>query len=643
MLHDEVTPSIRPGDDFYRFVNQKWLDTHPIPADKSRYAAFTVLDDETTERLRELLERPLADDDSHNTRLAKQFYQAAMDEAAVEKDSDQQVRAVAERVREISHPADIVRFVASAHGNGQKQLWRPILDVDDKDSSRMIMRFEQGGLGLPDRDYYFESGEKFEAVRQAYRSFLTALFDMMGLTDSASRAAHVWEIELSLAEASSTAVEQRDVDARYNKIPIGKLAESFPGFDWETYLELSGLERADAIVVSHLPFVSRAIQLMQTVDATVWADYLLAQTMIPRMMLLSRSYADLYMSFYGKTLSGAEQREARYKEVIRRAVSLLPDPLGEVYVRTYFDESAKRAMYDLVDRLQEALRRRIEKLDWMGEQTKQRALEKLETFLPLLGYPDTWRDYSELVLGEQYAVNYQAVVANEWRYDLSRLGATSDRHEWVTSPAVVNAFYWPNMNSITFPAAILQPPFFDAVGDFAANYGGIGAVIGHEITHGFDDTGSKYDETGNLVSWWSDDDRAEFDARAKQLEKQFDTYEVDGERVKGALTLGENIADLGGMLIAYDALRTLLDEQPELRVPRDGFTPEQRFFMAQARVWRTNIRPELALRFVMSDTHAPAEFRVNGVVPNIDGFYEAFDVRPGVALYTEPTRRVRIW
>jgi putative endopeptidase len=341
-------------------------------------------------------------------------------------------------------------------------------------------------------------------------------------------------------------------------------------------------------------------------------------------------------------LRGTTEQEPRYRRIIRGCMLTLPQPTGQLFVAAHFDETAKQEISDLVKRLQKAFASRIDKLEWMSEPTKAKAHEKLGTFLPLLGYPESWRDYSTLTLTGSYVENFLAVATEEWQRTVSRIDKPVDRKEWLMSPALVNAYYWPNTNGITFPAGILQPPFFDAKGDFASNYGSIGAVIGHEITHGFDDEGSKFDAYGNLTSWWTEDDRAAFDARADGLVKQFDQYEVAGRNVNGRLTLGENIADLGGIQVAYDAFRSKLDDDGSSEII-DGYTPEQRFFIGYARSWRESMRPEFSLQLLVSDPHAPDIFRVNGIVRNIDAFYEAFTIEANNTLYLESDNRVRIW
>jgi predicted metalloendopeptidase len=641
-LRDEVTPEINPGDDFYNYVNKKWRDANPIPADKSRYAAFTELDERVTEQLHALLTSDPTDNEAYESKLAQQYYTAGMDEAAIEKRGLDPVRPIIAEVEAIQSADDIKALVTKRHAEGRGLLWHLGLDVDEKDSEHYVMLLSQGGLLLPNRDYYFEKSEQFDKTRAAYKEFLAKVFELLGYDNTATRVEHVYAIEEKLAEASNTSIEDRDVEAIYNPFTFQELAEQFAGFDWASYRDDSNIAHMKGLVVNQPKFITGAIKLIDSEPVEAWRDYLIAHSVIPNLRLLSKEYENLHFGFFGTVLTGAQEQEARYKRIIRNLTGQLPQPAGRLYVEAHFDESAKAAITDLVTHIKAALGERIKRLDWMSDATKEKALEKLATFMPLLGYPDTWRSYEGLTLGGDYFENVFAVRAFEWQYDIARSAGPVDRKEWLMSPATVNAYYWPNTNGITFPAAILQPPFFDASGDFAQNYGAIGEVIGHELSHGFDDQGAMYDKVGNMNSWWTDADNKAFKKRTKALVEQFDSYEIDGQHVKGELTLGENIADLAGILIAYEALQRKLEELGE-RTELDGFTPEQRFFIAQARGWRLNIRPELALQFLVRDPHSPADLRVNGVITNVDAWYDTWGVKESDALYTPADKRVRIW
>jgi len=642
-LQDEVSPTINPGDNFYEYVNKKWCDANPIPADKSEHSEMSALDDHVTEHLYGLLRDTTAKEtDSANSYLARALYASGMDVDGIEARGLDPITPFIDEVDRVKEATDIHAIITKCHGSGRALLWRLGIDVDEKNSERYVITVGQGGLLLPNRDYYFEEGERFDAIRLAYKQFLAQVFTLLGKDDVDDRVEHVYTIEEALASASNTSTENRDVDALYNPMTFSEMAQQFDGFDWKQYQSETGLTNLSELIVHQPKFIAKAVQLLQSQNIASLQDYCIAHSVIPFMPHLAKKYADIHFAFYGTTLSGVEQQEERYKRVIHGVLSMLPDPVGQLYIGAYFDAASKAAIIDLVEHIQEALRVRILHLDWMSDETKKKALEKLDTFMPLLGYPDEWRSYESLELTNDYVQNILAIRKLDWLYDTSRVLKPVNRREWLMSPATVNAYYWSNTNGITFPAAILQPPAFDAKADFAANYGAIGMVIGHEITHGFDDKGSKYDKVGNLNSWWTDADRAAFDSRAQALAEQYGSYEINGKHVNGELTLGENIADLGGMLIAFDALQQKLEESGQTE-KIDGFTPEQRFFMAEARIWRTNMRPELSLQLLVGDTHSPAHLRVNAVVTNIDAWYEAWGVSTTSKMYKAPEARIRIW
>ncbi|MBW4061595.1 M13 family metallopeptidase [Candidatus Saccharibacteria bacterium] len=639
---DEITPTIKPGDDFNRYVNQRWLEANPIPANKARYGAFGELTDQNMERLKGLLEQPSVSDEAANLTLLKSYYRTAMDEADIEQYSPKIVADVASEVAALSDAASILDYITKIHASGQELLWTPFVDLDDKDSRRYVLRFAQGGLGLPDRDYYLEDSERFTEILAKYQAFLTSLFELLGQDDAQGRAKGVIQLETSLAEASMTATERRDPDATYNLFTPDSLAAAYPRVNWTQYFAAQGFGEAREVCISQTAFLTAALDLTAATAVSIWQDYLLVHTLLPIMNKLGRAFEDLAFDFYGRTLRGATEMEPRYRRIIGALMQILPEPTGQLFVETYFDESAKATIYDLVTHLQAAFKVRLANLPWMSDETKAKAAAKLATFLPLLGYPDKWRAYDGVNLTGSYVTDARALERFEWQRVVNRIDQPVDRREWLMSPVLVNAYYWPNTNGITFPAGILQPPFFDAGGDFAANYGSIGGIIGHELTHGFDDEGSKFDPDGNLKSWWTEADRKAFEERAARLVAQYNSYEVNGRHVNGELTLGENIADLGGIQVAYDALQAKLAELGK-KDKVDGLTPEQRFFAGYAISWRENIRPELSLQYLVSDPHSPDQFRTNGIVRNLDAFYDAFGVEAGDKLYLAPDERVRIW
>jgi len=641
-IPDELSEAIEPGNDFYHYVNQRWMDEHPIPDDKARVTAFTVLADENIERLHALLQAEVPTDEPKNIGLLRRFFKAAMDEASIEQAGLSSVQPHLDQVDALTDSAGIIALINAWHARGMSLVWRAGIEPDDKNSARYILRFYQSGLGLPDRDYYTEGGKRFEGIRGQYQDFLIKFFELLGSGDAKKQADDVLAIEHQLAQASATAVEKRDVDAMYNLYARDQLAQDFAGIEWSAYLEALQLPDTQKLLVSQPAFLTTALKLIDTEPIDRWQSYLRFHLIRPLMDKLPKAYDELSFAFYGRALMGAPNQEPRYRRVISLAEHILPEPTGQLFVEHHFDETAKKTIYDLVSGIQEALRGRIGHLEWMSAATKRQALEKLDTFLPLLGYPDTWRDFSLLKMDGNHAANVLEAIAHEWQYETNRINEPVDRKQWLMSPAMVNAYYWASTNGITFPAGILQPPYFDATGDVAANYGGIGVVIGHEITHGFDDKGSKFDKTGNLNSWWTETDRANFDARTTKLKDQYDAYELEGTHVNGALTLGENTADLGGILIAYDALQQHLQTTGDTK-SIDGLTPEQRFFISYSRVWRGNMRPEMTQSSLVTDPHSPRLYRVNGVVTNVDAFYDAFNLQPDHTLYRQPSDRIRIW
>jgi putative endopeptidase len=641
-LSDEVDPLIKPGDDLYGFVNNRWLLAHPIPNKKAVFGSLSQVSDKTAERLHALLEKPASSDAPSEVMVAKKLYDSAMNSRQIEKNGTDALRPIFDHIENISSESELSSFIGEHHARGLTLIWQSSIDLDDKDSAQYVLRLSQAGIGLPERDYYLRREPQFVTIRQAYVSFLAEIFSLLGYSSPNARAKNVLRLETKLARLSQTSLDRRDVLKNYHAYTVSSLRADFPNFNWQQYLDQIDCSESALFLVSQPKFISGALDLLKNQPIGLWQDYLRIHSCLPFMSALPKAFDDCNFRFYGTVLSGTKEQEDRFRRVIQLCLSIIPEPVGRIYVESYFPESNKRAIYDLVGDLKVALSARITKLDWMSEATKKKALIKLESFLPLLGYPDEWRDFKGLNLTDNYIENLLAIKAYEWQRDMKRLTGPVNRKEWLMSPALLNAYYWPNTNGITFPAAILQAPLFDPDGDFAANYGGIGVVIGHEMIHGFDDQGALYDELGSLNTWWQSDDWTAFKRKARKLVKQYDAYTVNGQHLSGGLTVGENIADLGGTLVAFDALRLKIEAQGTSD-KIDGFNAEQRFFMALARVWRQNIRPELALNLLLSDPHAPNQFRVNGVVVNVDCYYDAFNVTSDEALYLGPKDRIRIW
>jgi putative endopeptidase len=642
-----MDPDIRPQDDLFRHVNGRWLDTTEIPADRSAWGAFVVLAEQSEERVRAIIEG-LAEQGEHepgsNAQKIGDLFASFMDEQRIE---DLGAGPVGEHLREVAAISDLdalAGFVGGLERRGGGGFYGAYVDTDSRDSDRYLVNIVQGGIGLPDESYYRD--DKFADIRTAYVTHVEKLLGLAGWADPSQAARQVMDVETRLAKGHWERAETRDVLKTYNLTTLDELRALLPALPldaWGAGLGASDKTLAETIVrqPSYLQHLSGVLEEVPLEDWKAWVAVRVVRSAAP---YLSSAFVDENFEFYGRTLQGTPELRERWKRGVSFVEGSISEAVGEQYVARHFPPRAKEAMVDLVANLLEAYRRNIEALDWMTEATKQRAYRKLETFRPKIGYPDTFRDYSALeVSPDDLLGNARRVAAFETDRELNKIGSPVDRDEWFMLPQHVNAYYNPGMNEICFPAGILQPPFFDADADPAENYGGIGAVIGHEIGHGFDDQGSQYDEVGNLEDWWTAEDRAAFQERADRLVKQYDGFEpteLPGEHVNGALTVGENIGDLGGITIALKAYLLSLQRQEAPVV--DGLSGVQRVFLNYANVWRSKRRKEQMLQQLTVDPHSPAEFRAN-IVRNLDEFHEAFGTRPGDGLWLDPEDRVRIW
>ena len=637
---------IRPADDLYRHVNGEWLRTSVIPPDRAVDGGFHMLRDRSEENVRDIILESSVDPNA--TAIARKIgdlYASFMDEAAIETAG---VSPIAEDLVSIDAVKDLNDFVAlfgRLQRCGVGGPFHPFVDNDDRQPDRYIVNIWQGGLGLPDESYYKDA--EHEEIRTKYREHITAMLSLAGIEGAQAKSERIYALESALADHHWDRVKCREADLTYNKMSFSQLSELAPQFPWNSYLEAIGApESAFAQVIVRQPtFLTGMSQVFSSFDLNDWKLWLTWHLISDAAPLLSTAFVNQNFSFYGTTLSGTPELRERWKRGVGLVEGAMGEAVGEVYVAKHFPPAAKDRMEELVDNLIEAYRQSISELEWMGEDTRAKALEKLTKFTPKIGYPEKFRDYSALAIDPGDVVgNARRAAAFEWDRNIKKLDEPVDRSEWFMTPQTVNAYYNPGMNEIVFPAAILQPPFFDMDADDAANYGGIGAVIGHEIGHGFDDQGSKFDGDGNLENWWTDNDRSEFEKRTSKLIAQYDALspeETPGSFVNGAFTIGENIGDLGGIAIAYKAyLLSLKGAQPPVV---DGLTGAQRFFYGWAQVWRTKIRPEEALRRLTIDPHSPAEFRCNQVIRNVDEFHEAFNVTPNDALWLDPEERVKIW
>jgi putative endopeptidase len=643
-----LDPDTRPQDDLYRHVNGKWIDSYEIPADRAMDGSFRALHDQAEEQVRDIITDAASSSADGVAAKIGAVYASFMDVDAVEAAGTRPLRLDLAPVEAATTQAELTGALGALQRTGAGGAIGFWVDNDAKDPERYVVYLNQAGLGLPDESYYRD--EQYAAILTAYQPHVARMLALAGVADSDDAAARVVALETKIAAVHWDVVKDRDADLTYNPTTLTTLAQEAPGFDWHAWALTLGAPAGslDQVVVREPSFASGFAALWQSEPLDDWKAWLTYHVISDRAPYLTQEIVEANFDFYGRTLTGAQELRDRWKRGVSLVQGVLGEAVGEVYVERHFPPTHKARMDELVANLVAAYRESVSALDWMGPETREKALAKLDAFTPKIGYPVKWRDYGTLeVTPDDLVGNVRRASAFEQDRELNKIGKPLDRDEWFMTPQTVNAYYNPGMNEIVFPAAILQPPFFDAEADDAVNYGGIGAVIGHEIGHGFDDQGSKYDGAGRLEDWWTAEDRAEFEKRTKALIDQYDAYspaQLDGShRVNGALTIGENIGDLGGLSIALTAYRIALgkplDEAPVI----DGFTGVQRVMLGWSQVWNAKGRDEEIVRRLATDPHAPNEFRCNGVVRNIDEFYSAYDVQPGDALYLEPDQRVRIW
>ena len=638
-----MNTSVRPQDDFFTYVNGQWMETTEIPADKSRWGGFSILRDKSTEQVKALIMEAGENADSAGAKQIGALYNSFMNVDGIEATGLAALSGELKKIDSIESRKDLTDYFAYADTAGFDAPFGAFIYQDMKDVENYITFMWQAGLGLPDRDYYFDDSEKGQKLQQAYMDYLVKAQDIAGLEDSTDYADKIYQLEKSLAEHHRSRVDNRDPDKYFNKKSVEELAELMPAVDWDSYLPAAMLDKADSVVIGQPEYLQAASEIIANTDMDTWRRYLKIKVLSAMAPYMHEELAQAHFDFYSTAVRGVEEMEPRWKRAVQFVNGSVGELVGKRYVEKHFPPEAKARMVELVDNLKGAYRESIESLTWMSDDTKQEALNKLANFTTKIGYPDKWRDYSALeVSADNLVANVLSANLFEASYERSKLGQPINRDEWGMSPQTVNAYYNPAMNEIVFPAAILQPPFFNMQADDAVNYGGIGGVIGHEIGHGFDDKGSKFDGKGYLNNWWSDSDRANFDKLTNKLVAQYNGFEpIEGETVNGELTLGENIGDLSGLGIAYKAYKMSLngEEAPVL----DGFTGDQRVFMGWAQVWRSKIRDEALSERLKTDPHSPAEYRVQGVLPNISAFYTAFDVKEGDGMYLPEEERVVIW
>lgn len=662
IILDELDPEVRPQDDLFRHVNGRWIERTEIPADKARYGSFILLYEEAERAVREIIEESQQADPGTEARKVGDLYASFMNEERAELLG---ATPIAAQLVETTLPGtvdELLEAVGRLERQGVSGFAQLFVDNDPGDPERYLVFVEQGGIGLPDESYFRE--ERFADIRDKYRAHLERMFDLAKLDDVAARAKRVFDLETEIAAAHWTNVESRDSQKTYNLRTWADVSSAVAGtgdlvrrVDLDLWRDAMGVpaHAFDELVVRQPSFLEGLGELLTDHRLPAWRDWLAWQVIRSSAAYLSKDFVDANFDFYGRTLSGTPELRERWKRAVSFVEGAMGEAVGRIYVERHFPPAAKEAMDELVANLVEAYRQSITGLDWMGEETRAKALEKLEKFTPKIGYPVKWRDYSTLAVdADDLIANVRATAEFEFQRQLGKIGKPIDRDEWFMTPQTINAYYNPGFNEIVFPAAILQFPFFDAERDAAANYGAIGAVIGHEIGHGFDDQGSRFDGDGRLIDWWTEADRAAFEERTKALIDQYDALvprqlddgSAEGEggsphHVNGALTIGENIGDLGGLAIAWKAYVLSLEgaEPPVI----DGLTGAQRFFLSWAQAWQLKGRDEEVIRLLAIDPHSPNEFRCNQIVRNIDEFYTGFEVASDDALWLDPADRVRIW
>ena len=649
----DIDTSIDACADFNAYVNGKWVAENPIPSDRTRWGAFDQLREQSLNAQQDLVNaaETVADMAGKGSIVQKigWLYRSGMNEAAIEKAGMDPIRPDLWEIERLKDGKDVANWIGKAYAEGNGQVFNFGSSADYQDAKRQIAFTFESGIGLPTKDYY--SDDQYADIRKAYRDYIATLLKLSGDDDKSAgkKADSVLAFETRLAAASLSNVERRDPKNQYQFVSIAEANKLTPHFDWNAFFKAQGVTVKDGFSLGQPKFFAEVDRMLAKSPIADWRNYLAFHTIDDAAPYLSSAFQDANFAFYGKTLNGQPEQRARWKRVLDVVNGSMGEALGQLYVDRYFPAESKERAMELVDNVRNALKVRIENLDWMSDATKAKALEKWSTFLPKIGYPDKWRDWNGLAISpDNFYANIKAASKFNYAHDLAKIGTATDRMEWGMTPQTVNAYYSGTTNTINFPAAILQPPFFYADGDDAINYGAIGAVIGHEASHGFDDKGSQFDGAGNNTNWWTDEDRAKFVARADKLVNQFDGYtplaDYPDKRVNGKLTLGENIADLGGISVAYDALQAALKDQPtEAGAKIDGFTQEQRFFLSWARVWRGNIRDEAQLVRLNSDSHSPMQFRAIGAPSNLDAFAQAFACQVGDAMVRDGESKVRIW
>ncbi len=637
--------TVIPGNDFDTYANGGWKKLNPLPADRGRFGSFDKLAEVAESQINDLVKVTAASDNPKGSIPDKiaTLFNSGMDTVKIEKMGFEPIAPFLKEIDQISSVDGVQQAISRFHQNGMSPLFGIYGSADARNSSMVIAQLTQGGMGMPDRDYYLKEDPRSADLRAKYVAYMTTMFKLIGYDEanSTQNAQKVMALETQLAKASMSRLERRDPNKTYNKVTTEELVKLSPVFNWNRFFTDLGIGNPGTINLNQPEFVKEISTVLTSTPVEDWKLYFKWNLINGTASYLSSDFVKANFDFYGKAMTGTDVMRPRWKRVLGETSGSLSEALGQLYVKAYFPQEAKDRMIKLVANLKIALGERIQNLEWMSPETKQKAMDKLAAINVKIGYPDKWRDYSALeIKDDAYVLNVMRADKFNTEYNLNKINKPVDKTEWGMSPQTVNAYYSPTNNEIVFPAAILQPPFFFKDGDDAVNYGAIGVVIGHEMTHGFDDQGRKFDKAGNLTDWWTPEDAKRFDERAKVLVEEFNSFVVlDSIHADGQLCLGENIADLGGLNISHQAFLKANTQTAAI----DGFTPEQRFYLAYAHVWAQNTRDKEILRRTKEDVHSLGRFRVLGPLQNIPEFYAAFDVKPGQAMYLAPEKRAKIW
>jgi len=647
IVMEDMDLTVSPKENFYQYANGGWIKSNPLPSDRSRFGSFDALSDRNEKQIKEIFAELSAQKNEAGSVAQKigDFYAIGMDSIKLNEEGINPLNPEFKNIEAIASKADLNTYISYLHNTGIGGLFNLFGMADSKNSEQVVSYLWQGGLGMPDRDYYTDETPRANELRAAYIMHVKNMFMIMNDDEQTAQAnaETVMQMETRLAKASMTRLDMRTPSNYYNKTDLKGLEQMASSYDWKMYFDQAGLGDPGIIIVGQPSFYKEMSSMLDEVSINNWKTYFRWHLIHEAAPYLSDNVVNENFDFFGKTLRGTPQLRPRWKRVQGTVDNALSEAIGQIYVQKYFPEASKKRMIDLVENLRFALGQRIDGLTWMSETTKAKAQEKLAAINVKIGYPDKWRDYDDLAIEkDSYVMNVLRSGKFETEYNRNKINKPVDKSEWGMPPQMVNAYYNPSMNEIVFPAGILQPPFFFKDGDDAVNYGAIGVVIGHETTHGFDDKGSLYDKTGNLNNWWTEEDTERFNERTQVLVNQFNSFVVLGDvHANGELSLGENIADLGGLNIAFTAFKKATEGKDLPKI--DGFTPEQRFFIAYSHVWAQNVREAEMLRLTKEDVHSLGEFRVNGPLPNIQAFYDAFDVKEGDAMFLPVSDRAIIW